>query len=134
MIEVKIKDDSYLFVEVAKDSFDFCNTFSGMIFYKKINKNYANTINKIFIYLRKDWASYKKTIIGDLMTLTKEQKTSIVECTNGFYVDYKKRKETGSEIFDYLLEDVNESFLSLLLANNINTNMNYLILKKDLVV
>jgi len=122
MKEIKLQDNTYLFVEVPDDSERFYKkqipfVSSGIGYYD--SKGYQKYIPLTTI---NNW-----NIISTTKDITEEQAGSIVE--------YHATNQ-GQGYYDYILNNKNafgkakESLQSLIQANGLDVNKNFLILKK----
>lgn len=139
--EIKIKDNTYLFVEVPDDAIAWSIKYhmdgtKRSLRVSSLNDNYELCV------LEKECFE----IISTIKNITKEQTESIVEkytnyeteheqLLDGMYEDYLKKGnywvQDNSGIKLWAFKTAKESLQSLIQANKLDINKNYLILKKN---
>lgn len=118
MKEINLPSGNYLFIEVPDDAYNFSvykYNITSQIRYFYDNYQCDITIQKA------DWG-----IISTTKDITEEQANSLVEKPEyGWYLTYTK-----GNMDSYHCQTAKESLQSLIQANDLDINKNYLILKK----
>lgn len=130
MKEINLPSGNYLFVEVPDDAYDFSNNLhSAQIdFLQDTPYKDSSIVIKDAVILR-DYYNDKFEVISTTKDITEEQAGSIVDKVLGFgtrpqYKDYKL--DASFSIYF----TAKESLQSLIQANGLSLEKNYLILKK----
>ena len=134
MKEIKLKNSTYLFVEVpCKDikHFWLCDRNRSLAYNEK-NEHESCTYTDLIpesYWLSQPKHSINYTIISTTKDITEEQAESIVERldNDNSYKDYELEI---TRVCEYILSTAKESLQSLIQANGLDINKNYLILKK----
>jgi len=134
MKEIQVKDKTYLFLEIPFDAKNF--KFNEDNFTKIIMFETQNNIDSVEIYKE------KYQIISTTKDITEEQRLSIIEehphsakywefAMMPLYLIYGKKQLIGKYTrFNNGTENDEKSLQSLIQANGLDVNKNYLILQK----
>lgn len=129
MKEITTNKGTFLFVEVPDDAYDFRLgeiRAGSFVEYKTYDKF---PTKKIIINLKK----VKVKIISTTKDITEEQAENIVDFSDypnrRVYQDYETKNEDWLDL-GYFVETTKESLQSLIQANGLDVNKNYLILLK----
>jgi hypothetical protein len=130
MKEINLPSGNYLFVEVPDDAYDFSNNLhSAQIdFLQDTPYKDSSIVIKDAVILR-DYYNDKFEVISTTKDITEEQAYEIIDSCDDWGEDdwsYNKNYITG----DWLLKTAKESLQSLIQANGLDIDKNYLILKK----
>lgn len=133
MKEIIVKDKTYLFVEIPDDATDFKLRIDNNIFYRlKFEDKFLSTYNGSTT--TSDFLNRYDTveIISTTKDISEEQAKTIVEKhPNLFYRDYNFKTYLDENwTKNWVSNTAKESLQSLLQANGLDVNKNYLILEK----
>ena len=124
---------TFLFIEVQDDAYDFTKEGKrgDMLWYKTLPKPELQDDTRIHSWLHEINAE-EYLIISTTKNITEEQAEVVVEnnlhLTNDAFSYFKEYDKQSLTTYPY--ETAKESLESLLKANNLDTNKNYLILEK----
>jgi len=138
MKEINLPSGNYLFVEVPNDATNFKIVFEDSIKYYSENNSLADGNDGIACYVRYrffDESKNEDIIISTTKDITEEQAESIVfhHVVSGtkYYSNYMPYKSQDfRDVIDNSFSTAKESLQSLIRANKLDVNKNYLILKK----